>query len=76
MYADFSTEQVNAFLQELTEQPRSLEIASVAESFSDDTILAEMELARFKKASETGEVYETRQEILMRLNRTHPADLC
>ncbi len=75
MYADFSNDRVKAFLQDLTEQPRSMEIETVAESFSDETILAEMELARFKNASENGLPFESRAEILMRLNRIHPADM-
>ncbi len=75
MYADFSTDQVKAFLQDLTEQPRSMEIETVAEGFSDEMILAEMELSRFKAATSAGEVYQTRAERLMRLNRVHPADL-
>ena len=75
MYADFSHDQVTAFLQDLTDQPKSLEIESVAETFSEDMILAEMELARFKTAAAKDEVYETRAEVLMRLNRVHPADL-
>jgi len=75
MYADFSRDQVSAFLQDLTDQPRSMEIETVAENFSDEMILAEMELARFKATAERGEVFETRAERLMRLNRVHPADL-
>lgn len=75
MYADFSRDQVKAFLQDLTEQPRSMEIETVAESFSDEMILAEMELARFKAATNEGEIFQTRAERLMRLNRIHPADL-
>lgn len=75
MYADFSREQVNAFLQDLTEQPRTLEIEGVAEAFSDEMILAEMELSRFKKAAVAGEVFESRSDKLARLKRMHPADL-
>lgn len=75
MYADFSRDQVKAFLQDLTDQPRSMEIETVAESFSDDMILAEMELARFKDATARGEVFQSRTEKLMRFNRIHPADL-
>lgn len=75
MYADFSGDQVRAFLQDLTEQPRSMGVETVAESFSDEMILAEMELARFKDAASKGKVFESRTERLMKLNRIHPADL-
>jgi|GEM_PF-2994380 len=75
MYADFSRDQVKAFLQDLTEQPRSMEIETVAEGFSDEMILAEMELSRFKTATKHGEVFQSRAERLMRLNRIHPADM-
>ena len=75
MYADFSADQVNAFLQDLTEQPRSVEVAGFAETFSDDMILAEMELQRFKTAVANGELFESRAERIARLSRFHPADL-
>ncbi len=75
MYADFSRDQVKAFLQDLTDQPRSLELDTVSENFSDEMILAEMELARCKTATANGEAFESRAERLMRLNRIHPADL-
>ena len=75
MYADFSRDQVKAFLEDLTDQPKSMELETVAEAFSDEMILAEMELSRFKSATANGEVFETRAERLMRLNKIHPADL-
>jgi len=52
-----------------------MELETVAEAFSDEMILAEMELSRFKSATANGEVFETRTERLMRLNKIHPADL-
>ena len=75
MYADYSTDQVKAFLEDLTNQQRTIGANAVTESFSDEMILAEMELARFKTASEKGEEFKSRQEMLMKLNRIHPADL-
>jgi len=59
MYADYSTDQVKAFLEDLTNQQHTIGANAVTESFSDEMILAEME----------------RQELLMKLNRIHPADL-
>ncbi len=75
MYADFSSDQVNAFLQDLIEQPQSIEVAGVAETFSDDMILAEMELQRFKSCVANGSVFEGRPERIERITRLHPADL-
>ena len=71
MYADFSHDTVNAFLRELTEQPVA---DSRAEDFSDEMILAQMELTRFKKASRAGEDFVPRADKLSGLIRIHPAD--
>lgn len=75
MYADFSRDQVNAFLEDLTEQPRSEDVDTVAENFSDEMILAAMELSRFKKAAEKGEKFQSREQKIMHMTRMHPADL-
>ena len=75
MYADYSTDQVKAFLEDLTNQQHTIGANAVTESFSDEMILAEMELSRFKKSAENGEEFKSRQELLMKLNRIHPADL-
>lgn len=75
MYADYSSDQVRAFLEELTEQPRSEEVDTVAEKFSDDMMLAAMELARFKKSVAEGTSFEPRAEKIMRMTRIHPADM-
>lgn len=72
MYADFSHDTVNAFLRELTDQPVADDGA--AEAFSDEMILAQMELTRFKKSNQTGERFVPRAERLSGPVRIHPAD--
>lgn len=71
MYADFSHDTVNAFLRELTDQPV---VDTKAEDFSDEMMLAQMELTRFKNATRKGEVFEPRSEKLSGPIRIHPAD--
>ncbi len=71
MYADFSNDTVNSFLRELTDQPVA---DSRAEDFSDEMILAQMELTRFKKAARTGEEFTPRSDALNGPVRIHPAD--
>ena len=71
MYADFSHDTVNAFLRELTEQPVAV---SRAEDFSDEMILAQMELTRFKDATRSGETFVPRSDMLSGPVRIHPAD--
>jgi len=75
MYADFSRDQVNAFLSDLTEQPEAGAVESMAEAFSDDMILAQMELARLKAARLHGHQYIPRETLLARRPRVHPSDL-
>lgn len=74
MYADYSRDQVNAFLSDLIEQPVADGLSDVAESFSDDMILAQMELARYKSCKTSGERFVPRDILLEGLPRVHPAD--
>ena len=74
MYADFSRDQVNAFLVELTSQPEAGAVERMAEAFSDDTILAHMELARFKQARADNVPFVPREDRLPKRARPHPAD--
>ena len=71
MYADFSHDTVNAFLRELTDQPV---VNNRAEDFSDEMILAQMELTRFKTAARDGAAFEPRSDKLSGPVRIHPAD--
>lgn len=71
MYADFSHDTVNAFLRELTEQPAE---DGRAEDFSDEMILAQMELTRFKTAAREGRTFVPRTDRLSGPIRIHPAD--
>ena len=71
MYADFSHDTVNAFLRELTDQPV---VDSRAEDFSDEMLLAQMELTRFKNAARDGKTFVPRADKLSGPIRIHPAD--
>lgn len=71
MYADFSHDTVNAFLRELTDQPV---VDTRAEDFSDEMLLAQMELSRFKKAARSGKAFVPRSDKLSGPIRIHPAD--
>lgn len=75
MYADFSRDQVNAFLQDLTDQPQTGAIDGVAEDFSDEMFLAQMELSRFKATKLRGEQFVPRRDAFRGRARIHPADL-
>ena len=75
MYADISRDQVNAFLSELTSQPEAGAVENVAEAFSDEMIIAQMELARMKACRAKGKPFVTRAAHLPLRARAHPADL-
>ena len=74
MYADYSRDQVNAFLSELTRQPAAGAVERMAEAFSDDMLAAHMELARYKQAHAAGERFVPRADLLPKRARLHPAD--
>lgn len=74
MYADFSHERVKAFFKELTTEPEQSGKHIFAEDFSDEMILAEMELARFRKAKVERRTFVQRREKLLSYRRAHPAD--
>lgn len=75
MYADFSQEKVNGFLSELTQQPVAPALNRMAEDFSDDMILAQMELTRYKAAVAAGDQFVPRSNALAARARIHPADM-
>ena len=75
MYADYSRDQVNALLADLTSQPEVGAVEHMAETFSDDTIMVQMELARFKAAREAGKAFVPRIDALPSRARRHPADM-
>ena len=74
MYADYSRDQVNAFLSELTRQTEAGAVERMAESFSDEMLAAHMELSRYKKAHANGERFIPRADLLPKRARLHPAD--
>ena len=74
MYADYSRDQINAFLTDLTNHQVTKETNGMAEDFSDDMIMATMELQRYKKAEARNETFVPRAERLMQMRSVHPAD--
>ena len=74
MYADYSRDQVNSFLSDLTAQRFVGDAEQISEAFSDDMMLAHMELARLKKARADGTPFVPRGDILPKRARLHPAD--
>ena len=75
MYADFSTDQVNAFLSDLTAQHDAGSVERMAEAFSDEMLLAHMELSRFKANHRNGQEFIPRDMLLAHPVRLHPSDL-
>ena len=75
MYADFSSDRVNAFLSDLTAQPAAGDVERMAESFSDEMMLAHMELSRLKASRLSGQRFIPRDELLAQPVRLHPSDL-
>lgn len=75
MYADYSTEQMNAFLSDLTAQPKAGDVERISEAFSDEMLLAHMELSRLKDARQSGQTFIPRDALLAQPVRLHPSDL-
>lgn len=74
MYADYSRDQVNAFLSDLTSQPKAGAVEHVAEAFSDEMFIAVMELSRFKKCHAENKPFVARNKLFGNAVRVHPAD--
>ncbi len=74
MYADFTKDRIDMFLRDIAGQPSCDELSETSEDLLDEIMMAQMEMARHRRAAETGNFFAPRSEKLAGCARIHPAD--
>lgn len=74
MQLETQNDPVIDLVQAIARQGKEADMTAVIEGFSDDLLMAQMELVRARKAQRSGTEFTPREKMFAKAPMAHPAD--